>query len=228
MHVSSDPISRPGHDSASQITRGMFVTGGYLSQVAPMAQQLQGGGSVGKGDLLTALEDVQDVWQARPESDERTRALERISADRAFLATAPASDLAGLAGQLEADTRARTARLENAMLVGLGVALVAACTYMSPILTGVAIPGTIQALCGGSFLVGAFGAAALNSVKERPPQLAQLGRLYVYADAARQSQAAASEVTRLADALSAPNAHSVSVSEKGVVVGGVLLPRRRS
>ncbi len=225
MQVRNDPMGTPGHDRPGQVARGLFVEVGkrYLDQVDLVSRELQQGDAVSRQDLLAGLGSVRGVWEGRAPGRERDLALGRLAADEAWMQGCSQSELAGLAGQLKSDCDARVARMEWIMLGSLVVAVGGAAAYLGPALLHVTASG-LQTAGGLTCLAGILGAGTAGSLRDRPPQLGTLGRLYVYADAARPHQ----EVGRLADSLGGKNPSNVAVTEKGVSVGGVFLPRRQA
>lgn len=220
-----ESIGRRGPDGPSQVARGIFVEEGGRHQRAlyALAGQLEQE-SVPRDKLLVALDQVEKEWQGRPGDPDQKRALQRLQEDRSLLSGSRADDLGGVVRELAEANRRRSDRLDNLTLGALSLALVGAGAFMGQILFGYHLAGAWQAACGGTFLTGAVGAAAAMSAKEHPPQLGQLGRLAVYGQVGASYQ----EVGQLADALGGRKSTSVEVSERGVNVGGVLLPRRKT
>lgn len=220
-----ETIGRRGPDSPAQVARGIFVDEGGRHRRAlwALAGQLEQE-TVPRDKLLVAVDQVEQEWRLRPPDAEQQRALERLAQDRSLLSGSRADDLGGVVRELEEATRRRSDQLDNLTLGALSLALVGAGAFMGQILFGYHLAGPWQAACGATFLTGAIGAALAISSKERPPQLGQLGRLAVYGQVGASYQ----EVSQLADALGGRKATSVEVTDRGVNVGGVLLPRRKT
>ncbi|MBI3924455.1 MAG: hypothetical protein HY319_02840 [Armatimonadetes bacterium] len=224
IHRLSDPVSRPGKvDDPGQVARGLFVVGGpnHLQSFHQLATYLERAPAVDKTQLLEAVDFLEREWSGRPEGEDRERALIRLGDDRKALQASAETDLAGVARGLRERADQRCRRLENLALVGLGVACAAALTYISPAL-GLALPRGVQLLAGGAFLPAVIPACVALSMKERPPQLEQAGRLLVYAEQVQQR----ASIRDLADALAAEPGNSIEVGDEAVRVGGVWVPKR--